>query len=91
MRFAILERGFRCGYCKASDVPLEVDINPRALSGKNDASNLIAACEDCNGGKGSTPLGKAGAWAEAPSIPNATNVKVFKQRKGRRRIVFVLG
>lgn len=86
MRFAILERdGFRCGYCKAEDVPLEVDhINPRALSGRNDPSNLITACQDCNAGKSATPLGKAGQWADAPEFPVATHVRLEKVENGRR-------
>lgn len=57
-RFEILRRDeHTCRYCGATapDVILEVDhVIPVALGGSDDPSNLVAACEDCNTGKGST-------------------------------------
>lgn len=57
-RFEILRRdGHTCRYCgaQAPDVPLTVDhVIPRALGGSDDPTNLVTACRDCNGGKGST-------------------------------------
>ena len=55
LRFMILERDhFTCQYCGATsrDTKLEVDhINPVYFGGKNDESNLITACKQCNIGK----------------------------------------
>lgn len=59
-RFEIFKRdGFRCMYCGAHppSVVLHVDhIEAVANGGSSDDSNLITACEDCNLGKGATPL-----------------------------------
>jgi hypothetical protein len=56
LRFAILRRdGFRCRYCGASsnDVRLHVDhVVPRVDGGADSPENLVAACADCNLGKG---------------------------------------
>ena len=56
LRFAVLQRdGFTCQYCGASapGVTLEVDhMVPRSCGGKDEFENLIAACFDCNRGKG---------------------------------------
>lgn len=59
LRYAILDRdGFRCHYCKKSDVPLEVDhVIPKSLGGGDAPENLVAACRDCNIGKSSSPVG----------------------------------
>lgn len=57
MRFRVLERdGFRCRYCGAAAtdefVRLEVDhVLPLARGGKDNESNLVAACRNCNLGK----------------------------------------
>ena len=58
MRFMVLERdGFTCHYCKASDVPLEVDhVIPKSLGGQDIPANLVAACVDCNRGKAANPV-----------------------------------
>jgi len=59
-RFDVLERdGFTCQYCgkSAPEVVLEVDhITPVARGGTNEIDNLIAACEQCNGGKSARQL-----------------------------------
>lgn len=59
-RFDVFKRdGFSCQYCgrHPPDVVLEVDhVVPVAEGGQNDADNLVAACWDCNRGKGARPL-----------------------------------
>ena len=58
LRYEILKRdGHRCRYCgrPASEVALVVDhVVPVALGGRDEPSNLAAACEECNSGKSST-------------------------------------
>jgi hypothetical protein len=53
-RFAILKRdNYTCRYCHRTGVPLEVDhVIPLYKGGTNDDSNLVAACHECNHGKG---------------------------------------
>lgn len=59
LRFEIFRRdNYTCRYCgaKAPDVRLQVDhVIPEALGGPDDPSNLVTACEACNGGKTSIP------------------------------------
>lgn len=56
VRFEVFKRDkFTCQYCgaKAPDVVLHLDhVHPVAEGGGDDILNLIAACQDCNGGKG---------------------------------------
>lgn len=58
LRYEILRRdNHQCRYCGATapDTPLTVDhVLPVALGGTNDATNLVAACRDCNSGKTSS-------------------------------------
>jgi len=60
VRFFVLNRdGFRCKYCGASadDARLHVDhVVPRVAGGDDDPSNLVAACDRCNLGKGTTRI-----------------------------------
>lgn len=55
LRYEILRRdNHTCRYCGASapDVKLQVDhVVPTALGGTDEPSNLVTACEPCNGGK----------------------------------------
>lgn len=57
-RYEVLRRDdHRCRYCGATapTVTLEVDhVIPVALGGSDLPTNLVAACQDCNNGKGST-------------------------------------
>ena len=55
-RYEVLKRdNFTCRYCRSTENPLKVDhVTPVALGGKDDPSNLVAACHDCNAGKSST-------------------------------------
>lgn len=61
LRFEVLRRDhFRCYYCgiAAIDSPLAIDhVVPRALGGRDELENLVAACRDCNIGKTSTAPG----------------------------------
>lgn len=54
-RFEVLRRdNHTCRYCRSADNPLTVDhVVPVALGGRDDPSNLVAACRDCNAGKSS--------------------------------------
>lgn len=56
-RFEVLRRdGHACQYCGrlAPDVILHIDhVEPVALGGSDDPSNLVTACKDCNSGKAS--------------------------------------
>lgn len=60
LRFDVFKRDcFACQYCgrSAPDVTLHVDhITPVAEGGKNEITNLISSCVECNLGKGATPL-----------------------------------
>lgn len=60
LRFEVLKRdGFRCVYCGATPEqrPLQVDHRvPIAAGGTDDPSNLVAACDRCNGGKSDVAL-----------------------------------
>jgi hypothetical protein len=53
-RFAILKRdNYTCHYCHRTGIPLEVEhLIPLYKGGTNDDGNLVAACHDCNQGKG---------------------------------------
>lgn len=58
LRYEVLRRdGHKCRYCglNASESELQVDhVQPVTLGGKDVAENLVAACKDCNAGKGKT-------------------------------------
>ena len=58
LRYEVFRRdNFTCRYCgaKAPDAQLRPDhVVPVALGGSDDPSNLVTACQDCNGGKTST-------------------------------------
>ncbi|MGO8949077.1 MAG: RNA-guided endonuclease IscB [Ktedonobacterales bacterium] len=43
----------RCGYCNATNVPLELDhVVPHSRGGSDRISNLVSACHPCNTAKG---------------------------------------
>lgn len=60
LRFEVFKRdGFRCVYCGATpqDCALHVDhVVACANGGTGDPSNLVTACQACNGGKSAVPL-----------------------------------
>lgn len=59
-RFRILAKSkFRCHYCgtPASETKLHIDhVIPLAKGGADHPSNMVAACSDCNLGKGALIL-----------------------------------
>lgn len=61
LRFEILRRdNHTCYYCgrKPPEVELTIDhVLPQALGGTDEATNLVAACQDCNSGKTSVAPG----------------------------------
>lgn len=69
LRYEVLRRdNHTCQYCgrSAPDVELHVDhVIPVALGGRDEPSNLKAACRDCNSGKGSMP-------PDYPTVPSVT-------------------
>lgn len=58
VREYLLEKwGRQCVYCKAKDLPLQVEhLVPRSRGGTNRVSNLALACGSCNQKKGNQPL-----------------------------------
>jgi hypothetical protein len=60
VRFGVLARhDFACAYCgrRPPEVSLQVDhVHPRSRGGDDDPSNLVAACFQCNIGKGARPI-----------------------------------
>jgi len=59
LRFEILRRdNYTCRYCGASapEAKLTIDhVTPTALGGRDEPTNLVTACQDCNTGKTSIP------------------------------------
>lgn len=59
LRYEVMRRdNHACRYCgaKAPEAKLTIDhVIPQALGGPDEPANLVAACEDCNSGKTSTP------------------------------------
>lgn len=55
-RFEVLKRdNYTCRYCRTAEGELTIDhVLPIALGGTDEPDNLVAACRDCNYGKGST-------------------------------------
>lgn len=51
---AILQRhDHRCAYCRAADLPLEMDhVIALSKGGRHVASNIVPACKPCNSAKG---------------------------------------
>lgn len=97
-RYEVLKRdNYTCRYCGgvAPDVVLTVDhVLPVALGGSDDPSNLVAACKDCNAGKGSTApdaqvvidVGEADMrWAEAVKRAAERAVAESKGRSDRHQ------
>ena len=61
LRFDVLNRdGFKCRYCGASQkdgATLHIDhVKPVALGGRNEITNLVTACAECNLGKSAKTL-----------------------------------
>ena len=88
-RYEVLKRdNFTCRYCRSTDNPLVVDhVLPVALGGSDDPSNLVAACRDCNSGKGSTsPTEGVVADVKADDLRwNAALARVARARARQRK------
>lgn len=79
----------RCAYCKAENVPLEIEhIVPRSRGGTNRVSNLTIACRRCNEEKGNRTAEEFGskevqALAKAPlkdaAAVNATRWELYQR------------
>jgi len=96
-RYEVLRRdNHTCRYCggKAPDVELTVDhVNPVALGGTDDPTNLVAACKDCNAGKSSVPPGAdlvadvsedAARWAAAIQVASSDMLANRNDEQARR-------
>lgn len=88
LRFEVLRRdNFTCRYCGASapDVRLEVDhVTPRSLGGPDKPWNLVAACQDCNGGKSAMA-------ADEPLIEGPSEEALRTMRAAREVIGYLWG
>ena len=75
LRFEILKRdGYRCKYCGANGekVTLHVDhVFPESKGGKDNPSNLVTACSDCNFGKSDVEISQ-----KRMPIPSKTKVEL---------------
>lgn len=59
--YLLAKFGRRCCYCKAQDVPLEIEhIIPKSKGGSNRVSNLCLACQPCNQKKNSMTAAEFG-------------------------------
>lgn len=98
LRYEVLRRdNHACHYCgaKAPDVKLTVDhVVPVALGGTDDPTNLVAACDTCNGGKTSSnpdaPVvaqvaDDAIRWAQAMKHAQASALADLNAREANRR------
>lgn len=86
LRFEILARdGFRCRYCGATAAmgALQLDhVLPRALGGRDDAANLVTACQPCNAGKSDRKIIAApDGFALTPDKRPARMAKMQRARK----------
>lgn len=84
LRFEVFKRdGFRCVYCGVTSLNavLHVDhVKPVAEGGESDASNLVTACQDCNGGKSSVPLDERklrGSFANEDDREHAEQIREY--------------
>lgn len=90
-RYEVLRRdNHTCRYCGASapDVKLTVDhVLPVSLGGSDHPANLVAACKDCNAGKGSTsPTDSLVADAKADDLRwSAALARVARARARQRK------
>ena len=82
LRFEVLARDqFRCRYCgaTASETELHVDhVVPVSLGGTDTADNLVAACRQCNLGKGSATIDQL----HLPDLDIATQKWAIAKKRG---------
>ena len=102
-RFEIFKRDrFTCSYCGRTPpaVLLVLDhVVPIAEGGSNDEDNLVAACQECNQGKGARPLDslpepmaeRARAAAEKREQIEAYNAMLMAEREAMEQDVDAVG
>ncbi|MHB8288905.1 MAG: HNH endonuclease, partial [Acidimicrobiales bacterium] len=105
VREYLLEKwGRKCAYCKASEVPLQIEhIFTKSRGGTNRASNLMFACNGCNKAKDSLSvqvflatgpkriariLAQAKAQLKDAPAVNATRWALWRSLKNTRVVVF---
>lgn len=101
LRYQVLRRDdHTCRYCgrSAPEVKLTIDhVTPTALGGSDEASNLVTACADCNGGKSAIPPDAAHVaevseaalrWSEAMRHASAA-LEADRQRRDLTRDDFL--
>lgn len=77
-RFEVLRRdNYTCRYCRSTENPLTIDhVVPVTLGGRDDPSNLVTACRDCNAGKSSaTPNQDLVAEVKDDAIRHAESIR----------------
>jgi 5-methylcytosine-specific restriction endonuclease McrA len=100
VREYLLEKWHRqCAYCKAQNVPLQVEhIVPRVRGGSDRVSNLTLACEPCNRRKGTQTAAEFGfahvqVQAKAPlkdvAAVNATRWRLYERLKASGLLIEV--
>ncbi len=93
LRFAVLKRAaFSCTYCgrRPPWTELQVDhIRPVAEGGETHADNLVAACVDCNSGKGASDLLISRAEHEAVIRGKNAEIKRLRSRLPKPPVVAV--
>ncbi len=90
-RFEVLRRdNFTCRYCRSTEGALTIDhVIPVALGGTDDPDNLVAACHDCNAGKGSISAALASALAQriSSSVTSSSSNQAAVALAAERRTV----
>lgn len=85
MRFEVLRRdNFRCHYCgeESKNTKLQVGhIVPVSMGGSSDISNLVAACHDCNSGKGAKPIDEKHTAQDAKKHLKAQAKKIKEMKR----------
>lgn len=88
LRIRILERdGYACVYCgrRPPEVTLQVDhVMPRVHGGRDEATNLVTACFDCNNGKRADLVTLPDTVVLAP-LPTAPQPRAPAHRAGWNR------
>jgi 5-methylcytosine-specific restriction endonuclease McrA len=73
--------GFKCAYCSAKNVRLNIDhILPKSRGGKTDFENCVSSCKPCNNNKGGRTPREAGMFLKLkpyqPTISEFLRLKV---------------
>ena len=76
--------GFKCAYCRVSDVRLTIDhIVPKTRGGKSTFENCVASCKPCNSRKGHKSCSEARMYpkvrAHQPTVMEFLQLKMKAQ------------